>query len=209
MGAETVLWGLLGYLSGSLPWGYIIARLRGVNIREHGSGNIGAANVARTLGAPYGVLVGVLDFLKGFIPTYFAFTLYGPFTGLVTGVLAVVGAIFSVFLGFRGGKGFSCAFGAFVAMTVLTGQYGALAALLTIWFTIVLLTQMTGLANIVTIVAAVPVTALAGSPVLTAYTLAVAILVMYSHRDNIILMLQGDLESQRLDHRGKRRIRMG
>ncbi|HID08952.1 TPA: glycerol-3-phosphate acyltransferase, partial [Candidatus Micrarchaeota archaeon] len=96
-------WALIGYLSGSIPWGYLVGKAKGVDIRKLGSGNIGAANVARNLGLGYGVLVGTLDVLKGYIPTFLASTVAGVEYALLTAVFAVVGAVCSVFPRFRGG----------------------------------------------------------------------------------------------------------
>jgi len=101
------------YLAGSIPFGLLAGRfVAGVDIRRRGSGNIGATNVARVLGAPWGVLVLVLDFLKGALPTWgFPLLMAGP-GGAVSehlrvacGIAAVVGHMFPCWLRFRGGKG--------------------------------------------------------------------------------------------------------
>ena len=67
---------LIAFLAGSIPFGLFIAKAKGVNIREHGSGNIGATNVLRVIGKPYGIACLILDFLKGFIPTLLAINVY-------------------------------------------------------------------------------------------------------------------------------------
>src|SRR5262245_42370971 len=103
---------LLSYLCGSLPFGVVVARAKGMDIQKVGSGNIGATNVGRALGRPWGILVFVLDFLKGFLPTYVAWTVgresSNPFMTYDLPVLcalaAVLGHVFSVWLKFRGGK---------------------------------------------------------------------------------------------------------
>src|SRR3954466_5086666 len=106
---------LISYLVGAVPFGYIVARLRGVDIFAAGSGNIGATNVGRVLGRKFGILVFVLDFLKGAGPTAVARLLASRLTeeswaaggGLEVGaaVAAFVGHCFPIYLGFRGGKG--------------------------------------------------------------------------------------------------------
>src|SRR3954466_16097945 len=104
---------LISYLVGAVPFGYIVARLRGVDIFAAGSGNIGATNVGRVLGRRYGLLVFALDFLKGAVPTLAA-RLYEGRTGdlaVVAGFAAIVGHMFPVFLRFRGGKGVATGFG--------------------------------------------------------------------------------------------------
>ena len=77
-----------GFLCGSTPTGYLVARAKGLNIRQHGSGNIGATNVARTLGKKYGVVVLLIDITKGLVPSYLASQ-----TGFVCGILAGGGAV--------------------------------------------------------------------------------------------------------------------
>ena len=67
---------LIAFLAGSIPFGLFIAKAKGVNIREHGSGNIGATNVLRVIGKPYGIACLILDFLKGFLPTLLAVSIY-------------------------------------------------------------------------------------------------------------------------------------
>ena len=109
---------LLSYLAGSVPFGLVIARIvSGEDIRSQGSGNIGATNVARVLGAKWGVMVLVLDAIKGALPTAlipmllsFDSTEIGH-TGVLCGLMAIVGHMFPVWLGFRGGKGVATALG--------------------------------------------------------------------------------------------------
>src|SRR6266478_8134208 len=98
---------LAGYLIGSIPFGYLVARARGVDIFEHGSGNIGATNVGRILGRPFGVLVFLLDFSKGAVPVALALLLKGKFDDdlwtrgyveVASGLAAFLGHIFPVYL---------------------------------------------------------------------------------------------------------------
>src|SRR5438094_8220534 len=104
---------LLSYLVGAVPFGYAVARWRGVDILRHGSGNIGATNVGRVLGKRFGILVFLLDFAKGFVPTLTALRLASElhesldpeWAGVAAGLSAFLGHLFPVYLGFRGGKG--------------------------------------------------------------------------------------------------------
>src|SRR5947209_1202304 len=108
---------LLAYLLGAIPFGYLIARWRGLDIFRHGSGNIGATNVGRVLGRRFGVLVFLLDFGKGALPTLIANLIgrdeagdlaetLGPNgLGVAAGLAAFLGHLFPVYLRFRGGKG--------------------------------------------------------------------------------------------------------
>ena len=150
---------VLSYLSGAIPSGYLIAkRVKGIDIREYGSGNPGAANVYRVCGKAQGIATAILDILKGYIPTYLAFSL-GPdslFFPIAAGVLAVIGHNWTIFLKFRGGKGVAtsagvfagllplptlCATGAFALGTKLSGHIsvGSMAAAVTLPLSSVLL----------------------------------------------------------------------
>ena len=115
---------LAAYLLGSLSGSLLLGRLRGVDIRTQGSGNIGATNVARLLGKKKGVLTLALDIVKGWAPMVLAAPLVQgePRRDLIIalcGAAAVLGHMFSVYLSFRGGKGVATALGAFLALSPL------------------------------------------------------------------------------------------
>src|SRR5688500_11562142 len=107
------------YLAGSIPFGLVVARARGVDIRAVGSKNIGATNVARALGKKLGALVLFLDALKGLLPTLVARHALHLDDNLVAlvGLAAILGHVFPVWLRFRGGKGVATALGVFAALT--------------------------------------------------------------------------------------------
>ena len=146
----------LAYLAGSIPFGLIIARMHKINIREHGSGNIGATNVWRTLGKKAGLTCFVLDVLKGFVPTFLA----GQLTGLIgsdtvsqtqawlwlaVAAAAILGHMFPVWLGFKGGKGVATGFGALLGIVpVLT--WPALGALV-VWIVVARISRFVSLAS--------------------------------------------------------------
>ncbi len=134
---------LISYLIGAIPFGYLIARWRGVDIFQAGSGNVGATNVGRVLGWRLGILVFVLDFAKGALPTGAASIAGGQWLPVLAGLSAVVGHLFPIFLRFHGGKG--VATGAGVVAVLLPGP--ALAALIT-WVVIVGLTRFVSLASL-------------------------------------------------------------
>jgi glycerol-3-phosphate acyltransferase PlsY len=117
------------YLCGSIPMGFMIGRLRGIDIREYGSGNIGATNVGRVLGRRTGLLCFALDLLKGFAPVAGAGAAFGllgrqssalssaqMWLWLAVALATVLGHVASVFLGFRGGKGVATGFGALLGL---------------------------------------------------------------------------------------------
>lgn len=100
-----------GYFAGSVSPGWLLARRRGIDLQSTGSGNIGATNVARTLGAKLGMLVLFLDAMKGFIPALAAGELFGEEALCLAGGGAFLGHLFPIWLRFRGGKGVATALG--------------------------------------------------------------------------------------------------
>jgi len=131
-------WGALivAYLIGSIPFGYMFARLKGVDLRAIGSGNIGATNTGRALGKPLGFLAFLLDFAKGYLPVRFLapFLIYGiPSQSalVLVGAAAVIGHCWPVYLGFRGGKGVATGCGAVIALSPMTFVIGGVVFILT------------------------------------------------------------------------------
>lgn len=112
----------VAYLFGAIPWGFIIGKMQGIDIREHGSGNIGATNVTRTLGNLLGKVCFLLDSLKGFLPVFIVMLWAKQLAvnndyAMITATLAtVIGHIFPVYLKFKGGKGISTTGGALLAL---------------------------------------------------------------------------------------------
>lgn len=147
---------LAAYLIGAVPFGYVVGRLKGKNLFREGSGNIGATNAGRVLGRPYGILVFVLDFLKGAGPTAFAPSAYRLVTGseddpfgdgqlhqVVAAAASFLGHLFPIYLGFKGGKGVATGAGA----ALVVAPVPALLAVLT-WITVVLASRMVSLASV-------------------------------------------------------------
>lgn len=115
---------VLAYVAGSIPSAYIAGKWAGVDLRKHGSGNLGATNVVRVLGARIGVAVFLVDALKGFLPVFFlprfVATTHGEALAIVLGVAAIIGHTRPLFLGFgKGGKGVATAAGVFFALAWL------------------------------------------------------------------------------------------
>jgi glycerol-3-phosphate acyltransferase PlsY len=156
----------IAYLLGSIPTGLLIARARGVDIRKHGSGNIGATNVWRVMGWRVGLTCFALDMLKGFVPSLIAsafatrgFSAWPPPTlrdldaamlnlgPLVVGGAAMIGHVFPVWLKFKGGKGVATGFGALLGVwpVVTVAMVGAL----TIWAVTTRVTRMVGVSSVV------------------------------------------------------------
>ncbi len=190
---------LSGYLVGSLPIGLYVGRLRGVDLREHGSRNIGATNAGRVLGRRFFFLVFVLDFAKGCAPVvaaqHFGSGTLAPATfGLLAGVAAIVGHVFPLFLRFRGGKGVATAAGVFAASAPLP----ALIALVA-WLAVFLPTRYVSLASLVAALV-LPTSCFllprfAGIEVERAVQIAasaVGLLILIRHRSNIGRLLRGE-----------------
>src|SRR3954452_16137743 len=129
---QTAALVVIGYLCGSMPWGYWLVRIfRGEDIRRHGSGNIGATNVWRVYGRRLGLTVLVLDTAKGFVPALVATSLVGHGAGVLAGGAAMLGHWRPLFLGFRrGGKMVATMGGAVLGVAPLVGAVGAVVWLL-------------------------------------------------------------------------------
>ena len=123
-------WILGAYLVGGIPFGYLIGRLRGVDVRAVGSKNIGATNVFRTVGKKWGLLAFACDVLKGLLPTLAAKAWGGP--ALWVGVVCVAGHMLTPYMKFKGGKGVATAFG--MLLGLLPGLVGTAFALFAVVF---------------------------------------------------------------------------
>ncbi|MDD2404577.1 MAG: glycerol-3-phosphate 1-O-acyltransferase PlsY [Victivallaceae bacterium] len=142
---------LCSYLIGSIPWGFLIGRLYGVDIRKVGSGNIGATNVTRSLGKLPGRICFFLDLLKGFLPVLAVSMMLrrqyfddpDQFAQIIAAASAVLGHMFSVFMKFRGGKGISTIFGVLLGFS----PWSFLAAGI-VWVLVFLISRYVSMASI-------------------------------------------------------------
>lgn len=178
---------LFGFWAGAVPFGVLIARWLGVDIREHGSGNIGATNVTRVLGPIPGAIVLVLDAAKGALPTWLAIHYSGDmFTVLVTGFAAILGHCFSPFLEFRGGKGVATAMGVFLVLAPQFVVFGVLAFAAVLELTKV--PALGSLAGALTIAISFLVYREREAAILAFLVLA---LLVYTHRTNLAKLRKG------------------
>jgi acyl phosphate:glycerol-3-phosphate acyltransferase len=180
------------YLLGSVPNGWIIGRLNGIDLQKVGSGNIGATNVFRCVGKGWGISAFVLDALKGFVPAFvFPRLMDSPpgWLGLACGVSAVVGHLWPVWLGFRGGKGVSTSAGMLLGIAPAAVGVGFLVFAAT-----VAATRFVSLGSILAAIA-VPAAYLAlhgtANPLLAGALVAMGILVVFMHRANLKRLLKG------------------
>jgi len=180
-GLVLVLAAVIGYAVGSVNPAAIFARVRGTDLREVGSGNPGATNAGRAFGWRVGVLVALLDMLKGFLPVI-AFEALGlPEAGLVAGVAAVLGHVTSPFLRGRGGKGVATSLGAILAVQ----PWWAVIALAVFGATFAL-TRRVGLASVAAALALVPAALWVHSTTAqVVFAVALAVVVVARHRRNL------------------------
>ena len=173
---------LVGYVVGAVSPATLLARRRGVDLRGVGSGNPGATNAGRALGTRIGLLVAVLDVLKGLVPAA-AFGAADHRAGLLAGLAAVLGHVTSPFLRGRGGKGVATAAGAILG----THPLWAVPVLLT-WAVVLAVARWTALASIAAAVAMVVVAVVVGADVLWAFALAAIVVVR--HQPNLVARFQ-------------------
>lgn len=187
-----VLWIILAYALGSVPWGLVIARLFcGVDPRESGSRNTGATNVARLCGFGWGVLTLACDVCKGAVPVWLAFRINpAPLFVSVVGLACVLGHVFSCFMRFRGGKAVATSIGVFMPLAFWQLLGAAVLCCLVIWRS-----GFVSLGSLV-LVTALPV-ALAVSGLWTWLPLALCVwaVVVWKHRENIARLRAGTEKS--------------
>ena len=185
----------VAYVLGSIPFGYIAGLLAGVDVRRHGSGNIGATNTLRVLGKKYGYAVFVADVLKGFLAVRLALWLahFDPATGYLIGIIAaffvVLGHSYPVWLRFRGGKGVAAAAGACLGLLPV-----ATFIAVGVWIGMFSVFRYVSLASIVAAVALALSAWLLGNatdPILVGFTWLIVGLIILRHRSNIVRLFQG------------------
>lgn len=177
---------IAGFIAGSIPFGVLIARQRGVNIRAKGSGNIGATNVARVMGLGPGLAVLVLDALKGAIAALAAQRICGmDWVIAAAGFAAILGHCFSPFLGGKGGKGVATALGVFVVVAPALALVGIAVFLL-----VAGRTRVPALGSLSGIGSATIYALATGAPAsVTVVALLTTILLVYTHRGNLEKLL--------------------
>ena len=192
MNPAAALWLIASYFVGAIPTSYLAGRLfRGIDLREHGSKNLGATNVYRTLGWRYAIPVGLVDVAKGAVPVL----LFAPqvsdsqLFALACGIAAILGHVFSVFVRFRGGKGVATAAGVMLGLTPLALGVATLA-----WLAVLMLTGYVSLASIAAAVVFLPAVYFLERPdrpeILWLDALVVAAII-WLHRANIRRLLNG------------------
>jgi acyl phosphate:glycerol-3-phosphate acyltransferase len=177
----------LGYLLGSIPFGLLLAKLAGLgDLRQIGSGNIGATNVLRTGNKGLAALTLLLDLLKGTAAVWVG-SHFGPYAAMAAGLGAFLGHLFPVWLGFRGGKGVATYIG------VLLGLYWPAAATFgVVWLIVAFATRYSSLAALVASAASVAMLALTGQRQLAGLALLLTLLLYIRHAANIERLAKGE-----------------
>lgn len=192
-----------GYFLGSCPNGLFVSRAHGLDIRQHGSGNIGATNVLRVLGKKWGYLVFFLDALKGFFAVWIGFLLarvvFPPVPadamGIISGLFCILGHTLPVWLRFRGGKGVATSAGVLLGLMPL-----AVFSVFAVWLILFYTTRYVSVASVLA-AAALPafvfiylrIHALTG-PMLLPFSILIAGVVIWRHRSNMRKLLDGTEE---------------
>ena len=184
---SAVIWAVLGYLLGSVPFGIVITRALGLgDLRKIGSGNIGATNVLRTGHKGAALATLLLDSGKGAFAVLLARWLGGETAAVMAGAGALLGHCFPVWLGFRGGKGVATFLGTLIALYWPLGL-----AACAIWLVVALVTRISSLSALVAVGTSPLVALLMGKGQIAAAALFMAALIFWRHKENISRLLAG------------------
>ena len=185
---EVLLFILISYLLGSIPFGLIIASVNKIDIRSHGSGNIGARMFISN-GKFWGLITFFLDAMKGFLPAYYFLNFYGNYQhlGVCCGLAAILGHTFPIYLKFRGGKGVATSAGMLFGIAPLPVFIGLL-----VWIIIMFLFRFVSLASITaSVVISVIICFSDAYSIFTKYLITIiSILIIWLHRENISRLIK-------------------
>ena len=196
---ETILCAVAAFVAGATPFGYLAGRLKGVDVRQHGSGNIGATNVIRVLGKGIGIPVFLLDFLKGLLPVLAVrhFLPDNENAAIAAGICAVLGHNYTFWLHFKGGKGIATSAGILFGLVLVPAICGVLT-----WGIAFFATRYVAVASICASVAIPTAAAIVYGPgPLLYFCIFLGALAIWRHRTNIRRLIDGT------EHRFTRRGR--
>ena len=192
----------ISYLIGSIPTAYIFGRLlKGIDIRNFGSGNVGATNAMRVLGKPAGIAVLIMDILKGFVVVVWLGDILAPritFVSaetlrLILGLTSIFGHNWTVFLRFRGGKGVATTFGVLIGLSLkIPGLYLVVLLLILVWLITFIITRIISVASVITAIALpVLMVSFRHSRALVALSALLSIFIILRHKPNLKRLFQG------------------
>lgn len=187
MEIDFIVYLIITYLLGSIPFGLIISKFFGKDIRKEGSGNIGATNVTRVLGKKAGLLVLILDMLKGFLPIYIAKHIFDTKLISLLAIASVIGHCFSIFLKFKGGKGVATAIGVLLALSFKT----ALIVIM-FWLGVFLVSGYVSLASMLSAsISWVIINFIENNTYFTYAAFIIGLIIILKHKDNLDRLLKG------------------
>ncbi|MDI9597360.1 MAG: glycerol-3-phosphate 1-O-acyltransferase PlsY, partial [Atribacterota bacterium] len=195
---------LLSYLMGSIPFGYLVGKyLKGIDIREYGSGNIGVANIFRIMGTKYALIVLIGDCLKGYIAVLIAKNIITAeseyWVLLIIGLFAIIGHNWSIFLNFKGGKGIATTYGVVLSFF----PYIAIIAAI-IWSVIVLKTKFAALGSIISVFSMIILSLIFSTPIeFKIFIVSIFIFAIIRHLNNIDRLLKKE-ENKIIDNKFKK-----
>lgn len=192
---------IISYLLGSLPTGYLFAKMKGIDIRKVGSGNVGATNAMRVLGKRAGVTVLLVDILKGFLAVIVIgdfMSLSLPFTQaqnlrIIIGLCCICGHNWNVFLNFKGGKGIATSFGVLVGLSLRFPGLGlVIGILILVWLGVFMAWRIVSLASLTASIALPVCVVLFKQPFLLVFVSSLLCLfVIIRHKSNLLRLIQG------------------
>ena len=184
---ETLFAALLGFFLGSIPFGLLLTRAAGLgDVRDIGSGSIGATNVLRTGNKGLAAATVLLDAAKGAVPVLIA-AYFWPGTEGVAAVAAVAGHCFTPWLNFKGGKGFATAAGVLLALA-----WPVMLACAAVWAATLAVSRISSVSSMTTVIAAPLIAWVMGYPQVVAPLIAIALIVIIQHRANIGRLMRGE-----------------
>ena len=193
---------IISYLIGSIPTAYVFGRARGIDIRQHGSGNVGATNALRVLGKKTGIIVLGIDILKGLVPVIFLGNILSVKTlplmndeqlRILIALMCIVGHNWTVFLNFKGGKGMATSLGVLIGLaTKVSGLGAALGIAIGAWLVIFLAIRIVSLASIISALI-LPLAAffIKLSPLLIGTSIVLCAFIIIRHKANIARLVKG------------------
>ncbi|MEI6308159.1 MAG: glycerol-3-phosphate 1-O-acyltransferase PlsY [bacterium] len=177
---------MLAYLVGSIPFGLLVGWFRNIDLRRKGSGNIGTVNAYRVLGILPAIGIFLLDFSKGFLPTFLAAPLVTPEVLALVGLSTVIGHDYSIFLGFRGGKGIATTAGVVAAL-----DWRIIAAAISIWLVCILLSRIPSISSLAASFSLIPFFLL-WQPSNTMLAIILFGLALIAHQTNLDRLARGE-----------------
>jgi len=184
---EVLLAIVIGYILGAIPTALLVGKNKNIDIRKHGSGNIGGTNTFRVMGKKAGFFVSVVDILKGVIPTLIGLAIGGEQSAVAAGIAASVGHSYSIFAGFKGGKSVATSSGVMLVLNPLAVLYGVI-----VFAVILFTTKFVSLSSMLAaMTVGISVVMMTDSVLVKVAGIFFAIFILYRHRSNIQRLVKG------------------